>query len=418
MLTPQQNERLTRVGAGTPGGNLMRRYWHPIAASSQLAKPGTRPVRILGENLVLYRDLRGKLGLIEPHCAHRRASMIYGIPAECGLRCAYHGWVYDASGQCVEQPFEELANPSSQYKKTIAMKAYPVEELGGLIFAYLGPEPRPLLPRWEALVIDGAYREIGFAVIDCNWLQTVENAGDYSHAVSTHFQLSDYVFQRMGRPDLKRHDWSSGARGYYLRDSVHEGPYGIGAILFPYTDAQADLTYQIRVPIDDMHTLHIWYMAFTPEAQAELGVTMAPQNQSWDIPHFQVPVPQLVGDTEPDWSLLDSNAGQDMAMWYTQGAIVDRSLEHLGAGDRQIILYRKLLEQQIAVVEAGGDPINTFRDTDQNQCLVPSHMAIMPPRLTSDGRPDRTNAARKYSPIYSKATREQVGAQALIDPAH
>jgi hypothetical protein len=145
---------------------------------------------------------------------------------------------------------------------------------------------------------------------------------------------------------------------------------------------------------------------------------MEPQVQSWDIPSFQVPVPRLIEGTEPDWALLDSNSAQDMAMWYTQGAIVDRTLEHLGAGDRQIILFRKLLDQQIAIVENGGDPINTFRVADQNQCLVPSHMSIMPPRTTPDGRPDRTNAARKYSPIYTKATRDRLGPQALLDPAH
>lgn len=418
MLTAEQNDRLTRVGADTPCGDLMRRYWHPIAASSQIANPGTRPVRILGENLVLYRDLSGKLGLIEPHCAHRRASMIYGLPTDCGLRCAYHGWVYDETGQCVEQPFEELAKPGNRYKDEIKVKAYPVEELGGLIFAYLGPEPRPLLPRWEAFVIDNVYREIGFAIIPCNWLQTVENAGDYSHAVSTHFQLSNYALKQMGRPDLKRHAKSSGANGYYVRDKLHEGPYGIGAVLFPYIDAQADMTYQLRVPMDDTHTLHIWYMVFSQEAQAELGVTMPEQKDMRDIPWFDVPVPKLINDTDPDWALLDSNCAQDMVMWYTQGAVVDRTLENLGLGDRQIVMFRRLLDEQIQVVEQGGDPMNTFRNPVQNHCLVPTHSVPMPPRVTPDGRPDRTNAARKYSPLYTKATAERLSSKALLDPAH
>jgi len=418
MLTAEQNERLTRVGPDTPCGQLMRRYWHPIAASSQLSEPGTRPVRILGENLVLYRDLTGKLGLIEPHCAHRRASMLYGLPDKCGLRCAYHGWLYDATGQCLEQPFEELARPGNRYKDEIQIKAYPVEELGGLIFAYLGPEPCPLLPRWEALVVEEAYREIGFAVIDCNWLQTVENAGDYSHAITTHFQLSNYVLKRLGRSDLQRHPKSSGGAGYYLRDKTEEGPYGIGAVLFPYIDAQADMTYQMRVPIDDTHTLHIWYMVFTPDAQAEIGINMPPQKHDTDIPSFDVPVPKLLNGSEPDWALLDNNSGQDLVMWYTQGPIVDRTLEKLGAGDRHIVLYRRQLEEQIKIVEEGGDPINTFRDPSQNVCIVPTHTAKMPPRKTPDGRPDRTNAARKYSPLYTEATKQQLGAKALKDPVH
>lgn len=418
MLTAQQNERLTRVGPDTPCGNLMRRYWHPIAASSQLKHPGTRPIRILGENLVLYRDNSGKLGLLEPHCAHRKAGLVYGLPDECGLRCAYHGWLYDSTGQCTEQPFEKIASPNSRFKDQIKIKAYPVEELGGLVFAYLGPEPRPLLPRWEALVIDNAYREIGLAIIPCNWLQTVENAGDSSHVVSTHYQYSRYVLDRLGRKDLQRHEYSSGATGYSVREKEADGPYGVGAVLFPYTDAQRDMTYQIRVPIDDVQTLHIWYIVYPPDAQTELGIQLPPQGDQRDIPVFDVPVPQLINGVEPDWALLDSNSSQDLVMWFTQGPIVDRTTEHLGLGDRNIVRTRNFLEEQIKIVEAGGEPVNTFRDPAKNVCIVPTHLAPVPGRLAPDGRPDRTNAARKYSPVYMKATAARLGAKALMDPAY
>jgi 5,5'-dehydrodivanillate O-demethylase len=172
------------------------------------------------------------------------------------------------------------------------------------------------------------------------------------------------------------------------------------------------------VPIDDTHTLHIWYMVYPAEAQAELGIELPAQPDQRDIPVFDVPVPQLVGGVELDWTLLDSNSSQDLAMWFTQGPITDRTDEHLGLGDRNVVRTRQLLEEQIKVVEAGGDPINTFRDPAQNACLVPTHLAPVPPRVAPDGRPDRTNAARKYSPAYMKATSARLSAKALLDPAY
>jgi 5,5'-dehydrodivanillate O-demethylase oxygenase subunit len=322
-------QRLTRVGPGTPCGELMRRYWHPISGSTDLPRRGVKPVRILGEDLVLYRDKTGGLGLLEPHCPHRQAGLLYGIPEGEGLRCAYHGWMFDRVGQCIDQPFETYCNPTSHYKDKVRIKAYPVQELGGLIFAYL--EPRPLLPRWEPFVIENVFREIGRAIIPCNWLQTVENAGDTSHVVTAHFQYSGYVFEKLGRMDLVRHENSSGALGYNMGKERQIESHGVGAVIFPYTDAQSDITYQMRVPVDDYHTMHIWYTTFDEEAQRELGVELPQQKSHVDVPVFDVPVPRRVEGEEPDWSLLDSNSAQDMALWCSQGRIYDRTKEALGA---------------------------------------------------------------------------------------
>src|SRR5437762_1885642 len=140
MLTKEEHELFTQVGAGTPMGELLRRYWHPIAAESDLDQDPVRPARLLGENLTLFRTEKGELGLIGDRCAHRGISLSYGIPQENGLRCAYHGWTYDTEGRTVDTPFE----PTCLHMK---IPAYPVQELGGLIFAYLGPTPVPLLPR-------------------------------------------------------------------------------------------------------------------------------------------------------------------------------------------------------------------------------------------------------------------------------
>jgi 5,5'-dehydrodivanillate O-demethylase len=133
MLSAEDNERLTRVGRGTPMGELMRRYWQPIAAVAQLADHPTKPVRLMGEDLVLYRDPRGRYGLLDRHCAHRRADLCYGIVEDRGLRCHYHGWLYDGTGRCLEQPFEEIARPEARFKDKIALSAYPVEAKAGLL---------------------------------------------------------------------------------------------------------------------------------------------------------------------------------------------------------------------------------------------------------------------------------------------
>ena len=143
MLSKEENERLTRIGPGTPVGDLLRCYWYPIAAARELTRHPTKFVKILGEELVLFKDARGRLGLIDAYCAHRRASLVYGMPEDDGLRCPYHGWKFDRAGRCLEQPFEETVHSGKTFKDQIQLSHYAVEELGGLIFAYLGPEPAP-----------------------------------------------------------------------------------------------------------------------------------------------------------------------------------------------------------------------------------------------------------------------------------
>ena len=183
MLSIEQNDRLTQVGPGTPMGELMRRYWQPIAAFSELCMNPTKSIKLLGEALVLYKDRQGRLGLIEEACAHRRVNMLYGIPENEGLRCPYHGWLYDRTGQCLEMPAE---SPDSTFKDRVKIKAYPVQELGGLVFAYLGPDPVPLVPRWEPFVRQDIVRDIGWAVVPCNWLQVMENSLDPVHGEYLH----------------------------------------------------------------------------------------------------------------------------------------------------------------------------------------------------------------------------------------
>ena len=198
MLTAEQNARLTEVGPGTPMGELMRRYWQPIAAETELEENPTKEVRLLGEDLVLYKDRSGQYGLIDRFCAHRRVNLAYGIPEERGLRCMYHGWRYDETGQCIEQPFEETVRPEARFKDKIKLKGYPAEALGGMIFAYMGPAPAPLLPRWDAMVWDNVVRDVTLAILPSNWLQCVENSLDPVHTEWIHSYLTEYLRERKG----------------------------------------------------------------------------------------------------------------------------------------------------------------------------------------------------------------------------
>jgi phthalate 4,5-dioxygenase len=174
MLKPGDNERICRVGPGTPMGELLRRYWQPALLSEELPETDGAPVRVrlLGEDLIAFRDSSGKVGLVDAFCPHRRAPMFFGRNEECGLRCVYHGWKFDRDGSCVDMPSEP---PDSLFKTKVRIGAYPTHEAGGMILAYLGPpETNPGAPDYELLRVPAASRHIGKSYQDCNWLQALE----------------------------------------------------------------------------------------------------------------------------------------------------------------------------------------------------------------------------------------------------
>jgi 5,5'-dehydrodivanillate O-demethylase len=181
MLSREDNERLTRVGPGTPMGELLRRYWMPVAALTEFDRKSSKLIRLLGEDLVLYKDLQGTFGLIDRQCAHRRADLSYGFVEQCGLRCNYHGWLFNEAGRCVEQPYNDVSAKDARFKDKVRIKSYPVQSNAGLIWAYLGPEPRPLVPNWEPFKWKNGFRQIVFAEVPCNWFQAQENSIDPVH---------------------------------------------------------------------------------------------------------------------------------------------------------------------------------------------------------------------------------------------
>jgi 5,5'-dehydrodivanillate O-demethylase len=379
MLTAEANERLTRVGPGTPCGELMRRYWIPIAPFAQLLENPVRPVRVLGEDLVLYRDRRGQLGVIGDRCLHRSVHLKLGIPDDDGLRCPYHGWLYGCTGRVLDTPLEAA---ESTFKDRLRMKAYPARELGGLVWTYMGPEPTPALPPWDPFVWPNAVRQIGVCVLNCNWLQCQENTGDPTHSVYLHGHWFRYILERQGLLEDRAADPSvhtiysrirmgDGIAGVYAHPTAYGFEKGIeyskalgagedrrsrhSTVIFPFytrtgSPGSPRSEVQIRVPIDDTHTYHINYGVYAAPPGIE-----APAQDS--IPWYEVPMFDEQG--EP---LLDFVLAQDMAVWWAQGEVADRTQEKLGRTDIPIILMRRQLEQQIRVVEDGGTPMNVFAD--------------------------------------------------------
>ncbi len=350
----------------------------------ELERNPVKAVKLLAESLVLFRDKRGHLGLLAEACAHRRASLVYGIPENEGLRCAYHGWLYNAEGRCLDQPGEPAG---STFKNQIKTTAYPVQELGGLIFSYLGPEPVPLLPRYNVLVWDDVAGETNGTVIPCNWLQVMENLLDPLHVECLHGRYFTYVLKGKGgdqlqeflarhapspmkkvRFDLFEHgiierhminneedeSWRTGVPSFFPTTSLLGSPGGkSGSIIFV-------------APIDDTHT---WFLLHMASRVSQLAAQES-------IPFFDVP-----GVDEAGKFITDTANGQDHMAVVSQGQgnITGRDLEHLGASDRGIILYRELLVEQMERVERGEEPMNVYRDPAKN------HIIDLP-AITPDGR--------------------------------
>ncbi|MBT3533888.1 MAG: Rieske 2Fe-2S domain-containing protein, partial [Rhodospirillaceae bacterium] len=186
MLSYADNELLTRTGPGTPMGNLMRRYWIPVAFTHQIAEPDCPPIRVklMGERLVAFRDTKGRPGLLDEKCPHRTASMFFGRNEECGLRCVYHGWKFDIDGNCVDLPSEP---PGSNFQDKVTTKAYPCLEQGGVVWTYMGPpELKPDFPDLEWTLLPDEQKFATRHVQECNWLQGVEGGFDNSHLAFLH----------------------------------------------------------------------------------------------------------------------------------------------------------------------------------------------------------------------------------------
>lgn len=363
MLTAEENRVLTQVGPATPMGDLLRRYWWPIMAADELERRKVRPVRLLGEDLVAYRDLSGGYGLVDRHCPHRRADMSLGIREEHGIRCSYHGWCFDSSGNCVEQPYEQTANPNSRFRDKVSILAYELRERAGILWAYMGPRPAPALWNWEPYAWPNCFRQIVVSEVPINWLQAQENSIDPVHFEWLH---DNWTAERAGlgqrSPKHLKLGFDEFDHGFTYR-RVREGGtedddlWTVGRVcLWPNCLFTTD-HFEWRTPIDDENML---------------SITLASERVPCDKePYAQEVVPSWRGplfDADGDW-ILSHVMNQDFAAWAGQGTIADRTRENIGPSDRGIVMIRRRFMADIERVQRGEDPKSVLRGDDD--ALIP-----------------------------------------------
>jgi 5,5'-dehydrodivanillate O-demethylase oxygenase subunit len=365
MLEEARNELLMNVGEGTPMGELMRRYWMPIGAVSEFDDKETRPVRLMGEELVLYKDLSGTFGLVDRHCPHRHADLSYGFVEETGLRCNYHGWLFDEQGDCIGQPYEDTVDLEQKLRAGCSVKAYPVEAKAGLLWAYLGPKPVPLVPNWEPFSWQNGFVQIVFTEIPCNWFQCQENSCDPVHFEWMHANWTTRLKEEGGDyvPTHLEVDFEEFEYGIsYKRvreDTDKENPlWTIGRhCLWPNALYTGD-HFEWRVPVDDDTTLSVgWFFSRVPNEME---------------PYVQESIPSWVGplvDEETGRWITSHVMNQDFVAWVGQGARSDRTKEHLGRSDRGIAMIRKRFLDDIKAIEKGEDPKAIIRDEKVNECV-------------------------------------------------
>jgi 5,5'-dehydrodivanillate O-demethylase len=361
MLSEEKNRQLTQVGPGTPMGELLRRYWMPIAGVSEFDALAIKPVRLLGENLVLYKDLGGTFGLIDRNCAHRRADLAHGMVEAHGLRCNYHGWRFDETGACAEQPFEDLAFAQRNTRSRITIKSYPVQAKAGMLWAYMGPRPVPLLPDWEAFSWPNGFAQVVLSQVPCNWFQCQENSIDPVHFEWMHenwgnrLRTGDMSF---APPHIKL-EFDEIEHGFVYRRvrqnrTEQDDSWTIGRVCLWPNGFFLGEHFEWRVPIDDENTLSVTWKYTRVPAERE--------------PYVQESVPTWWGplrDAQGKW--IDTHVmNQDFLAWVGQGVIADRTQEHLGASDQGIVAIRRRFFSEMEAIAAGAEAKGTIRDPEKN----------------------------------------------------
>ena len=439
MLSRENNERITRVGAGTPMGETLRRYWMPALLAWELPEPDCAPVRVrlLGEDLVAFRTTDGRIGMVEEFCPHRLASLWFGRNEENGLRCAYHGWKFDIEGNCTEQ-----MNEPRELCSTVTITADPALEIGGVIWTYMGPaEKKPAPPNYAWTQVPEDQRFASKVVEECNWLQALEGGIDTSHFTILHRAIKkdpshsgipvDAPGVVGGAPELEVDITDYGYAYFGIRPLGEEESYVRGYhFIMPFTQLRPPGPDQQRtnghywVPMDDESCM-VWNFYHTHDGQPipedvdkgagnELGVDVDVENGFRSIRNKSNNwmIDREVQKTDTFSGIKGINA-QDRAVQESMGLIVDRTKEHLGPADRAIIATRKLLLEAVSVVEQGGDPVGTSdsyyevvaaedtfpKDTDWRQTLRPR----MYPESQGRGIGQDGEAAAMEKTIYAES---------------
>ena len=369
MLTQQANDELTRVGPGTPMGELLRCYWYPVCFTRELDEFPIKKVKLLGETFAAYKTPAGQYGIAAERCPHRGASMVYGMVEDRGIRCGYHGWLFDRAGQCIEQPAEPAG---STFHEKICLKSGEAQAMGGLVWAYIGKKPAPLLPRYDGYVMDGV-RDVGHTLLPCSWLQTMENAVDPHHVEWLHHRYFDWLAQLNGfeipsaftKVEHVKVAFDPFEHGIIKRrllkgQTEDNDDWKIGhPLVFPYcmwVGGNGTYQMQIRVPVDDDETWVAFYTCHAPD-----GIEASKEAKVVD---YEIP-----WRNDDGTFITDYIEGQDIMAWVTQGHIADRTQEHLGTSDSGVIAMRKMYRESMALVAQGKDPVAVVRQPHERITL-------------------------------------------------
>jgi phenylpropionate dioxygenase-like ring-hydroxylating dioxygenase large terminal subunit len=441
MITAEQNELMTRVGPGSPGGRLLRRYWQPAALADELeGERAVRPVRLLGEDLVLFRDGAGRCGLLERACPHRRADLSYGRLEDGGLRCAFHGWLFDATGRCLETPAEP---EGSRLCESVRTRSYPVVERNGIVWAYLGEGEPPAFPEFDCFAAPSAYTFAFKGYWDCNWLQALEIGIDPAHASFLHRFAADEdpggavygrqfraasassdmpmtrVLREYHKPKLEHETVPWGFRIFALRgiDEAHTH-VRVTNMVFPQAfviPLSPEMTItQWHVPVDD--TGCYWYAIFTAFDKPVDKAEMRRQRlQLYQLPDYKPRVHRgndYGFDADEQRRSTYTGMGFDINVhdqWAveSQGPIHDRTREYLGTSDRIIVAYRRLLLKAIEQAGRGERPPMVLDGAEAGRVRGP---------VTIDGIGPAGDWQRYWREYDGARRRRSAWAAALPDP--
>jgi phenylpropionate dioxygenase-like ring-hydroxylating dioxygenase large terminal subunit len=407
MMTKEENDLLTRIGPATPAGALLRRYWQPVALSEELPSGGAPlAVKILGEMLVLFRDEQRRVGLLGIHCSHRGTDLSYGRVESGGLRCLYHGWLFDIAGRCLEQPGEP---GGGENRGAIRHPAYPCKEIGGVIFTYMGPGEPPLLPNYEFLSASPEHLLVTKMFQECNFLQANEGNIDPVHLSFLHRFLenkdegyrglrgaeeSHYNFvARNIAPLLDVELTDFGVRIYTVRKLEGGKSYlRVSYFILPNLSAFPGQTggegYSVswHVPIDDEHH---WKYTFVYSSGAPLKkelINRARSELTADYRLVRDKANRYLQDREAMKTKTFTGMGNgfqahDAFATASQGAIQDRTAEHLVSSDKAIVAARKLLGRAIEDVQEGRELPHVIRDPAKNRF---PHLLVISDMISSD----------------------------------
>ena len=407
MLRREESERLVRVGPGTPAGELFRRYWQPALLSVEVVERDGAPVRVrlLGEDLLAFRDSSGRVGLVDAFCPHRRAPLFFSRNEECGLRCVYHGWKFDVEGNCVDLPSEPATSPM---KASIKIAAYPTVERGGIVWAYLGPADKmPPAPDYEWTRVPETHRGVSKSYQACNYLQGLEGGLDTAHVSFLHNnRMGDRsnLYVRDGAPKIEVFETQYGYHYVSTRKfDAEQNWVRVYQYTLPFQQMRPNVQQNglssnrripridghIWVPGDDEATL-VYNWTYGYNGDCALDHTYIEETESFYGRGRDDYVPgtfRLKANLSNDYFIdraqqkTTSFTGikgintQDVALQEGMGPITDRTREHLGTSDRAIAVMRRLLLEATRAVERGEDAPGTdpatYRTIRPHDGLVP-----------------------------------------------